>query len=640
MERREEVEIDYIARIDKLRDELAKLPDVSEKEARAMVGALSKEVKSARQVMQAENRKIQSTSKRTAEGFEGVKRAAEAMGGETAGAAGTIEHMTRSAMSLTSALGPMGAGIAGATLLTGAMVAGMVAASLQAHELQTELREAGRTPVITPHQQRAVEDLDIAMDELSMRAKELVVDVGADLAPAVTTLVVAMADGVEIAGDLWDTWQTVGDGAFWLFEKLTTLGGAFTWPMETALGVLDDYTDSARKANRETRAMADAHEDASRAIQEQANSYADLLEWSKQYRQEQLEKSFEEQARRAEEAARRAAAAEKKNAADRSAAMDKLKQEVEQAETRLQQIRDQAMASQLKGAELVEHERERQLALIRMLEDVSEDHATAQEARLEVIGDAERQLAELREEVNRKVADAHLEDIQRVREAEKARRESMERIAEAERRAAEERQRQRQRDYEGNLQAAQQTAELVEWVTGEIISGNEERTEEAKRSALAAFRIQQAAALIQIGIATATGIARAMEAGPYAGPALAVAAGLQGGLQAGFVAAQQPPEFPMGGLIEPAHIASTTPDHGLVGVQAGESILNRDATARLGQQGVDALNRGEPMSGPMVIEQVYRHRVFDRFVADNLARGGPLDDAIRGRRRVGHRRRR
>ena len=39
----------------------------------------------------------------------------------------------------------------------------------------------------------------------------------------------------------------------------------------------------------------------------------------------------------------------------------------------------------------------------------------------------------------------------------------------------------------------------------------------------------------------------------------------------------------------------------------------------------------------MMIEQVYGHRVFNRFIVDNLASGGPLKKQIVGNTRVGHR---
>ena len=68
----------------------------------------------------------------------------------------------------------------------------------------------------------------------------------------------------------------------------------------------------------------------------------------------------------------------------------------------------------------------------------------------------------------------------------------------------------------------------------------------------------------------------------------------------------------------------------------GESVLNREATAGLGAEGVSALNSGVS-KGNISISMVYKHRIFDNFVQDNISKGGPLRDAIRSGRRVGHR---
>ena len=83
------------------------------------------------------------------------------------------------------------------------------------------------------------------------------------------------------------------------------------------------------------------------------------------------------------------------------------------------------------------------------------------------------------------------------------------------------------------------------------------------------------------------------------------------------------PEFPTGGVVP-----ETSMDHRAVGVQGGEAILNRAAVERLGSEGVDDINRGG--GGTQVVAvNMYEHRVFDAFIADNLRRNGPLRRAIR-----------
>tara|TARA_R110000851_G_scaffold81340_1_gene178544 strand:- start:1903 stop:4050 length:2148 start_codon:yes stop_codon:yes gene_type:complete len=162
-----------------------------------------------------------------------------------------------------------------------------------------------------------------------------------------------------------------------------------------------------------------------------------------------------------------------------------------------------------------------------------------------------------------------------------------------------------------------------------MMQQGDELTAKQKDNILMLYRAQQAAAISTIGIDTLVAMSKALaELGPIAG---AVAAGMifSGGLiNAGIVASTPPPQFHVGGIIP----SSST----LVNALPGESILNRETTAQLGAGGVASLNSGGA-GGAMVIEQVYGHRVFNRFIVDNLASGGPLKKQIVGNTRVGHR---
>jgi len=66
-------------------------------------------------------------------------------------------------------------------------------------------------------------------------------------------------------------------------------------------------------------------------------------------------------------------------------------------------------------------------------------------------------------------------------------------------------------------------------------------------------------------------------------------------------------------------------------------ILSREAVANIGESGVNALNSGRGAGGPMVVQMVYRHRVFDEFVQDNISAPTPLGSALRGDRVTGRR---
>ena len=162
-----------------------------------------------------------------------------------------------------------------------------------------------------------------------------------------------------------------------------------------------------------------------------------------------------------------------------------------------------------------------------------------------------------------------------------------------------------------------------------VMARNDDLTDQQREMLWVMYEMQKAAAITSITIDTAAAIVSALEwAGPF-GPAVGAAIAATGVMQAGIVMATPPP-FHVGGIV---------PDgSGLVAALPGEAFLNRQATANLGADGVAALNSGGG-GGGMVIQNVYGHRVFDRFVIDNINKGGPLNSAIKGNTRVGHRKR-
>jgi hypothetical protein len=165
---------------------------------------------------------------------------------------------------------------------------------------------------------------------------------------------------------------------------------------------------------------------------------------------------------------------------------------------------------------------------------------------------------------------------------------------------------------------------IMKGVIDQQIRANDELTEKQKKNLKILFAIQKASAITSIVIDTATAIMRALaELGPVAGGIASGFITATGIAQVATVASQKPP-FHTGGIIPAAP--------GKQGVQInalpGEAVLNRDATAGLGAEGVADLNSGRGGDKPIVVEMVYKHRVFDVFIADNLAKGGPLADAI------------
>jgi hypothetical protein len=120
--------------------------------------------------------------------------------------------------------------------------------------------------------------------------------------------------------------------------------------------------------------------------------------------------------------------------------------------------------------------------------------------------------------------------------------------------------------------------------------------------------------------------------GAFMIPAIAAATGLQ--INA---ISQQNPSFHQGGIV--GGMGDQT-----IRAQGGEVVLNRSTVAAMGgARAADSLNSGGAAGGSVVVQMTYKQRVFDQVVVDNLAKGGPLRNALnrastRGRRgRIGGR---
>ena len=169
---------------------------------------------------------------------------------------------------------------------------------------------------------------------------------------------------------------------------------------------------------------------------------------------------------------------------------------------------------------------------------------------------------------------------------------------------------------------------------GEITSALLEQEGISKDAAKALMIVQKAAAIAQIGISTAVAVMGALAAYPGpAGPIVAAGMIITGATQAALVAAT-PESFHTGGM-------RRAPDELLIrGNEVGGVLTQQGIASMGGERAVNAANRGEQPGGEIVVVQQYQHRAFDAFVADNVRMSGPLRNAIRGKRRIGHARRR
>ena len=140
------------------------------------------------------------------------------------------------------------------------------------------------------------------------------------------------------------------------------------------------------------------------------------------------------------------------------------------------------------------------------------------------------------------------------------------------------------------------------------------------------FKLQQGAAIAGAIINGAQAAVAALAPPPVGfGPQIGLAMmPILAGIAATEVAliANQKPSFHQGGMI------SGQGDQ-MITAQGGEAVLNKAAVAGLGgQSGVDSLNAGGGAGGAVVVQMVYKQRVLDELLVDNLAKGGPLRRAI------------
>jgi ABC-type transporter Mla subunit MlaD len=120
-------------------------------------------------------------------------------------------------------------------------------------------------------------------------------------------------------------------------------------------------------------------------------------------------------------------------------------------------------------------------------------------------------------------------------------------------------------------------------------------TREAAQQNKAAFRVNQAAAIVNATISTKLGAAKALEFGPIIGPILSGLVLAKGGIQIAAIANQQYQGYETGGVVPGGEQIIRINERGQ------EAVLNAQATRAIGKEGVDALNSGKGLSQAPVV---------------------------------------
>jgi hypothetical protein len=183
-------------------------------------------------------------------------------------------------------------------------------------------------------------------------------------------------------------------------------------------------------------------------------------------------------------------------------------------------------------------------------------------------------------------------------------------------------------------QAQEARANLGKNATKAEKDAADERLAITRAAVRKAFLIDKAAKMASAAAATALAIVQALSSAPPPYNFIAAGAvGAAGLIQQAAIASQQP-TFHAGGFVG----GGMAPDEQQATVRRGEAVLSPAGRRAMGDDTIRQANAGMGGGQVIMVQQVYRHRVFDSFVRDNLRTRGPLSQALGAGSRAGQRR--
>lgn len=585
----ETIELRFLAELGDLRSELSKLPDIGEREAKKLVRGLERQYKQAEKAAKRMASRTMSSTEKMALGLEGVKNSAEGLGGAIGGAAGQVEKMIQSAVRLGASVGPVPAALGAGAVALGlfgaaatAAVGGVVSVIRSADELVgsfSELEGAGVFSPMDPAAEEALHTFADAMDAVGLVGQRLMVLIGADMAVVleetavwVTKFSLAFSDLASKLDLGTPILQAIGA----LFGVGQMTAAAFGKALELVGKATSGYDQRARDLLGTIREKKTAEESAGK-----------VAKWLAAQRREQ-------------------AAAEREAASAIRDAVSAAREQVA-AQQGLVALVSEAESDALSAVERVNRAYDDRITKILEFSMAGAEQALVLEALAEVEERRARDLGALWEQ-------AHDAQMGRLKAE-----------AEEQRRLAQEEQQRVTERVEG-IQAL--TVKSAQSITGMLTSIHEtemdallERGDATKEQVLKLHKAQKRAAIAQTLIEAAVATIALIPAYSFAAagaPALAAATvAVPTAASIAQIQSQKPPEFPTGGLV--ADRIGGSADHVMIGARPDESVLSPRATAALGREGVDALNRGA-LGPSQVVLQIDRRTVAEA-VADASGRG-------------------
>lgn len=682
MAENEVVGIGIEARLEAFRQQMAEIPEIGGKEAKALAAQLSQEIKAAEKASKAAEKAAKDASKaqkeagkdaasltdRLGKADQAAKKLGGALGGIVPELAPLIEGVgavADGAESLQAAGEAAGGGLAKVAAAAGPVVVAVAAlalayrnASRETEQLLAMRRLEAEVASSLTATERALADAKLAeavasgavsegaAAETTAReaARRAVLDYAAAQAQQRAEISETIATSERNLGILRSTIKAglivaalpalpvlIADAAIEGVDKARERLDAFASTLAGGIDSVIGWGDSIDDG-RARLAVLD------RAVQRQADLQSELRTTTT--RTAAATRTATEGTKAAEEAERR-----------RAEAVALLQEQLSRqgaAVEALRQIEATATADQLSELDRLTAERDAALAAITAREKESLD------ARL---GDAAAlaEADEAADKARRAVEERYQRDVGALRTkekeaADKARAEAVkaDEAAAAARKAIQERligygQQALSQLAAGLDEAAATSAARAEALTGKLAALDQylttaqreqlrARIEASEAAARRAFAVAKAGKIAEATVNTFTAATAALASAPP--PFNFVAAGLvtaSGLANVATIAAQQP-AFHSGGAVDLA------PDEGLRRLRDREFVANPTGRAVLGDRALEAANAGIAPGGGggAVVVQVYRHtRQVDRYEADRLAAGNPVARELMKNRRPG-----
>jgi hypothetical protein len=595
------------ADLSQLRRELAKIPNLSGDAAQSALVKLEKAVVSAEKAAKRSTTAIKRQAAQQAREYE------QSLGKIRTGSEKVFGGIVGDVLDVGSALGALGpaAGVAAAGLLatggivfaTGLAVAGVVSLVDSADDMLAKLDEVGAAAFITAEQRAQIEGANSALDAVRTTLTQLGVVLAADFAPSVESGAETL---VGFSASIRDNYDAVK-----AFTVATAAGVSpkLAVTVDAAAGLLDKFTQGLQSAGAAEIKVQTAAAGAARVLQIQSDLLAEL---GKEDEEDRLKRIAA--AAREETAAR---ANSNREMARTLAEIQKI-QDAAQSDVKIDPV--SALMAEVDALDALGSAWQRSAAI----------QAAVAAAKSELLARGERE--------SQAAFEAEQERINQLDTKRQATMAQLEQMA-TEGPALAAQVTQAGRDIVSGLVVAM--ADSFEKLAGGLAGGVSdlagalaESGQLSKEAAMKAYRVSQAAALAQIGIMTAAGVARQFADLPFPA-ALITSIGIAatGAAQAIQVANTPPPQFFAGGMVTAA------PDAIPAVLHSGEVVQTAASVRRETGGDVRSRNSGASQAPATYIQNIVDGRVVSQVIGNEAKRPGSTVRATVGTGIYGQRRR-